>query len=226
MKGGKIMYFNPNETYDKAIRSQDKMALRTLLVGVIGSDPTFATSEFEEAIQYIRNKSIEINGQEISLNEEYVKQEDEYKKEDAYWDESYYLLNLVWLMDNFAIEERLPDIKKMGKVVYRNKQTMGKTKVENGYSTLSYSAKKEGDVLKKGTVVKATGDDYEEKRLTINCFYGWIKERWYWGVMTVIIIISVLVFIFTAYRPSMNEQFEKESDNQVELEQTLDSDEK
>ena len=43
------MYFNPNETYKKAILSKDVGALRALLVGIIGSDPTFATTEYEEA---------------------------------------------------------------------------------------------------------------------------------------------------------------------------------
>lgn len=80
-------------------------------------------------MSYIKQRSIATNGQELILEEAYKKQEDEYKKSD--WDEEYYKLNLVWLQDNFSISRRLPEIKKIGKVVYKDKMTMGKSKYNN-----------------------------------------------------------------------------------------------
>ena len=122
-------YFYPNATYDEAIKKQDKVVLRALLVGIIGSDPTFATTEFEEACKYIREKSISFNGQELILTEPYKMQEGEYKKDD--WDEDYYKLNLVWLEDNFALDQRLDLIKRMGKSIYKDELTFGKSKYQN-----------------------------------------------------------------------------------------------
>ena len=62
-------YFNPEGTYDKAIREKEVGVLRALLTGIVGSDPTFVTTEFEEAVKYIRNRSIDFNGEELILTE-------------------------------------------------------------------------------------------------------------------------------------------------------------
>ena len=131
-------FFNPDETYDKAIRNKDAGVLRALLTGIIGSDPTFVTSEFDEAQAYIRDKSIELNGEELVLNEDFKRQEDEVEKTiEGEWDEHYFQMNLVWLRDNFNLSNRLPKIKRIGEVVYRNKKTLGKSKIESRKSSLS-----------------------------------------------------------------------------------------
>lgn len=74
-----------------------------------------------------------VNGQGLILEESYKKQEDEYEKSSD-WDEKYYKLNLIWLQDNFSLCHRLPEIKKMGKVLYKDKMTIGKSKYNNRLS--------------------------------------------------------------------------------------------
>jgi hypothetical protein len=113
-------YFKPTEAMERAIREKDKDALKALLVGIIGSDPTFETTEFQDAFEYIDS-----NG--ISLNEPYVKQDGEMVtniKEE--WTKEYFGLNLVWLKDNFNLRQRIDRLKKVGSYVYRDTQTMGK----------------------------------------------------------------------------------------------------
>ena len=188
------MFFNPDETYDKAIYNRDVGALKTLLVGIIGSDPTFVTSEFEEAQEYIRNKSMAVNGEEIILGEDYQVQEDEYEKIE--WDERFFQMNLVWLRDNFALSERLPEIKKIGKYVYKDKQTLGKMKVRNRQHSTSSAIHNNSSVVKrqKESTEMTTKDDYKEKQLSEGG-YEWSKNNWHWLLLVVIIIILALIFI-------------------------------
>lgn len=177
-------YFYPNETFDTAILKNDKGVLKALLVGIIGSDPTFATDEYSEALQYISNKSSVI-GRHINLEEEYAQQEDEYKIENEQdWTEEYYQMNLVWLRDNFSTKTRLPLIRTVGKYVYRNRSTMGKAKV------------KQNSEPEKEKIVRATVDDYDEKRLQPI----WIKVLNWGGVAALIVVIYVLVQIMHIIR--------------------------
>ena len=120
------MYFNASEAYNKAIKERDNVGLKALLVGIIGADPTFATTEFDEALKYIKDKSVEYNGEELVLDEDYKVQEGEYQSTE--WDEDYYKMKLVWLQDNFAIKERLLEIEKTGEKVFADKNTFGKLK--------------------------------------------------------------------------------------------------
>lgn len=122
-------FFNPDVTYNNAIKNKDIGVLRALLTGIIGSDPTFATTEFDEAKRYIDVQSVEVNGEKLEITEAYKIQEDEVDK--AEWDEKYFQMNLVWLRDNFNLDTRLPKIKEIGQFVYKNKATLGKSKVEN-----------------------------------------------------------------------------------------------
>ena len=109
-----MKYFIPNETFDNAIRNKEKGGLKALLIGIIGSDPTFSTTEYDEANAYIKAKSEKINGSVLNLVEPYSKQEDEYIKPQEKWDEEYYLMLLVWYRNNYA-SERLSNIKAVGK---------------------------------------------------------------------------------------------------------------
>lgn len=169
------MFFIPDETYKNAIINKEKGILRALLVGIIGADPTFATTEFEEAKNYIKEESIRQNGIELILEQEYIKQEDEYVKEETEWDEAYYQMQLVWLRDNFALSERMPKIKKIGAIVYQNKKTFGKSKFQyrnSGGSSVNAST------AKKATVVRATDNDQAETRLLS-------KKKMWWVVIIV-----------------------------------------
>ncbi|WP_454388705.1 hypothetical protein [Streptococcus sp. Marseille-Q8145] len=179
-----MKYFIPNSTYDDAIKNKEVGVLRGLLIGIIGSDPTFSTREFSEAKRYIKEKSIEYHGEKIKLTEPYVKQEDEYEKE--MWDEDYYKLQLVWFRDNFA-KARFIKIKEEGKIIYKDKMTYGKAKLQN---RLSVSSQSKGNSIKKESVVIATGNDEKKKRLS---FVEWTKKNWWWILILVALIASYFI---------------------------------
>lgn len=123
-------HFTPNVTYDNAIKNEEKGSLKALLISIIGSDPTFATTEYEEALAYIEDTSKKLNGHSINLFERYDTQNGEYEKARECWNEEYYGMLLVWFRDNFS-SERLEIIKQVGKVVYKDKTTLGKVKFNN-----------------------------------------------------------------------------------------------
>jgi hypothetical protein len=189
-------YFNPDETYDKAIRNKDVGVLRALLTGIIGSDPTFVTSEFAEAQAYIKDKSIELYGEELILNEDFKKQEDEIDKTvEGEWDEQYFQMNLVWLRDNFNLTDRLPKIKTIGEAVYRNKKTLGKSKVENRTrSAINTKTERKGQLdSKKTQAARPTGGgDYEKRRLSGGVL-DWAKNHW---LLMVVIAIAIFGLVF------------------------------
>ena len=57
-----MKYFIPNDTFDNAIKNKEKGVLKALLIGIIGSDPTFATTEYAEATDYVKATSEKLNG--------------------------------------------------------------------------------------------------------------------------------------------------------------------
>lgn len=124
-----MKFFRPNEVFDNAIENEEDGVLKALLIGIIGADPTFATTEYDEALEYIKRRSEIKNGEAINFSEAYSTQGDEYKKDRESWDEEYYRMLLVWYRDNYA-DERLDDIKEVGKVVYKDKVTWGKSRAE------------------------------------------------------------------------------------------------
>ena len=192
----KMQYFIPNDTFDRAIENEEKGVLKALLIGIIGSDPTFETTEYDEATAYVKEKSEKMNGSAINLIESYSEQEDEYTRTKESWDEEYYRMLLVWYRDNYAAE-RLSTIKKVGKEVYKNKPTLGKSKRQNRLTTQTESPviSEETPFSKKAPIVMATGNDIRQSRLTIG---EWFKQNWQWvaliagGVAAVTAIICLL----------------------------------
>ena len=168
-----MKYFTPNDTYDTAIRNKEKGVLRALLIGIIGSDPTFATKEYDEAVAYVKSQSEKLTGVEMNLSEPYQIQEDEYAKEQAEWNEEYYRLFLVWYRDNYA-QERFQTIKTVGKEVYKNKPTLGKSKLQNRTSSVAHF-QTNGTQPKKAPVVRVTGNDKGSERLP---FVEWLQHNW------------------------------------------------
>lgn len=188
-------YFNPEETYDKAISEREKGVLRALLTGIIGSDPTFVTTEFDEALEYIKKKSTDYHGEELVLTEEYQKQEDEYEKEAEEWDERYFQMNLVWLRDNFCLSKRLPLIKEIGRRVYKNQKTLGKSKVESRRRVVTGSSMN-GSLhpdSKKGEAVRTTGGGGDKKSRLSGSILDIIKGYWWVALIVVILIALVIV---------------------------------
>ena len=188
-----MRYFIPNETFDNAIKNEEKGILRALLISIIGSDPTFSTTEYDEAIEYIKAKSEKMNGRVLNLLEIYSKQEDEYEIKQENWNEEYYQMLLVWYRDNYAAE-RLSNIKTVGKEVYKNKPTLGKSKYHNRLMTKKQNIQSTtGNVhsQKKAPVVMAAGNDVRKTRLPVG---EWFKQNWKWfaafaGMITLIIAI-------------------------------------
>lgn len=142
-----MTFFEPNSSFKKAMENKDLETIRSKLVRIIGGDPKFVTSEFEEALIFLRNNDIEVT-------EQYVKQPDEIIKNDSDdWTEDYYGLLLVWLKDNFNLEERLEHIKTVGNYVYQNEKTYGeirKEELEKTSSLNSNNKKNINELLKMG----------------------------------------------------------------------------
>jgi len=188
-------YFNPDLTYDEAIKKGEVGVLRALLTGIIGSDPTFATTEFDEACEYIKDKSVALNGKELVITEDYQKQEDEYETEERQWDEHYFQMNLLWLRDNFCLTERLNLIKKMGKKVYENKNTLGKSKERSRSQAVEDSCiSRNGlpDSKKVQAVRTAGGGGDKNDRLSGN---NQEMLKRYWCVALIIFVLAILVLI-------------------------------
>lgn len=193
-----MKYFIPNDTFDNAIKNKETGVLKALLIGIIGADPTFATTEYAEATDYVKTTSEKFNGSVINLSEPYVVQEDEYTKTPDNWDEEYYRMLLVWYRYNYA-DERLTNIKSVGKEVYKNKLTLGKAKRQNRVS----SQKETGSKVPMGThspkkapVVMAAGNDVRKTRLPIG---EWFKQNWKWvaAIAAVIAMIATIICLLS-----------------------------
>lgn len=180
-----MTYFEASSTFEKAIQSKDVDAIRALLVGIIGADPTFATTEFQEALEYVKGR---LNS--TSIEEKYKRQSDEYKLENSEeWDEKYFQMNLVWLRDNFDIKDRLKHIKEVGKMAYLKRNTIGKSKIQQ----TNFKNNEE----KKDRIVRTTVDEKQNNRLSekekgFNLSYILIGV----GVIFALALIGITVYKF------------------------------
>lgn len=193
-----MKYFIPNETFDNAIKNGEKGVLKALLIGIIGSDPTFSTTEYDEATAYVNAKSEKVNGRVLNLLEAYCKQEDEYEKAQENWDEEYYQMLLVWYRDNYAVE-RLSNIKTVGKEVYKNKPTLGKSKRHNRLMAQKQTVQNTNGNIhspKKAPVVMAAGNDVRKTRLPIG---KWFKQNWKWvaAIAAVIAVVATIICLLS-----------------------------
>lgn len=120
-------YFYISSTWEKLVSEKDYGAMKALLVGIIGSDPTWCTTEFDEAISYLKKNGISISDltDSYKLNDG---ENDTSHLSKLEWTEEVYQLLLLNLRYNFNLDKRLPLIKEMGKYVYKNKNTYGKNK--------------------------------------------------------------------------------------------------
>ena len=193
-----MKYFIPNETFDNAIKNGEKGVLKALLIGIIGSDPTFSTTEYDEATAYVNAKSEKVNGSVLNLLEAYCKQEDEYERAQENWDEEYYQMLLVWYRDNYAVE-RLSNIKTVGKEVYKNKPTLGKSKRHNRLMAQKQTVQNTNGNIhspKKAPVVMAAGNDVRKTRLPIG---EWFKQNWKWvaDIAAVIAVVATIICLLS-----------------------------
>lgn len=120
-----MFFFEPTPEIDSYIRNADLDVLRGVLVGIINRDPTFATTRYQEALDYIcREKKINIwDSEKRNLIGEYEIPSNE-------WDKEYFRRLLAWLSQNF-VQERVDYIKKVGERVYAEEYTWGKDEAEN-----------------------------------------------------------------------------------------------
>ena len=116
-------YFQSNEDIDTYIREKNISALRFIIMGYVNRDPTFATTRYVEAIDYLSDKVDIWDKKTIRVSGEYTLPEDN-------WNEKYFTDYLLWLKENFT-KERVEEIKKIGKYVFNEKITSGKEEAEN-----------------------------------------------------------------------------------------------
>ena len=104
------------------MKERDYSGIRFYLYTIIRDDPTFKTSEYEEAEKYLLDNDI----RDIYQPYEKVPVEPG-DKDKLQWDEKYFLDRTFALKENFS-RERLAHVKEVGEYVYRDKPTVGKEK--------------------------------------------------------------------------------------------------
>lgn len=124
-------YFEPSDDIENYIANNDVEALKSILVGILNSDPTFATSRYDETCDYI------CNAKGIHIYEKLEKVVGEYELPREKWTKEYYRMLLAWLVNNYC-EERLKYVKEVGSIVYTNEYTFGKDEAKNKDNTETF----------------------------------------------------------------------------------------
>ena len=107
--------FIPDEILEKSVREKNIGAIRTCLVNFIHFDPMFKTPDFKNALEYVESKN-------ISIKVSYEKEIDEYKLQDPKdWNTQYFFLLTEWLRRNFAVKDRIPHIREVGRVAFKDR---------------------------------------------------------------------------------------------------------
>ena len=117
-----MTYSTGHEGFKKTVKERDYSGIRFYLYTIIRDDPTFKTSEYEEAEKYLLDNDIR------DIYQPYEKVPGEPgDKDKSQWDEKYFLDRTFALKENFS-RERLAHVKEVGEYVYRDKPTVGKEK--------------------------------------------------------------------------------------------------
>lgn len=108
-------------TMEKAIEEQDLDKIYSSFYTIALSDPEFSTGKFEEILRYIKNKNLpgflkQYDGALLRSEEE--------------WNEDYWNILLSELMDNFC-EERIAQLKEVGKKIYGRNKNIEKPQPQN-----------------------------------------------------------------------------------------------
>ena len=104
--------FKPNSVLEDSINKKDIVSIRSALSFIIKCDPTFKTKDFDDAIKYVESKG-------ITIKEPYKLMNDENNiEEKSKWTEKYFYYKTNMLEENFAVAERIPHIKAVGRSVF------------------------------------------------------------------------------------------------------------
>lgn len=104
-----------NQEYIKVVAAGDLTKIRSYITSSIMADPTFATKEATQYVEYALSKG-------IALFESYAKTpcETPVPESEDLWDQRLFYDKIEDLRLNFAYKERIGQIRKIGQKVYRD----------------------------------------------------------------------------------------------------------
>lgn len=109
---------NVNNYLEKCVseypRTKNINNVRTAIIGIISADPTFSTSKYDEAINYVTQNNIELFEK---LDEEGFPPIEKVKSQ---WDKSYFARATIYCENNFC-HERINHLKEVGKQVFESR---------------------------------------------------------------------------------------------------------
>ena len=103
------------QEYKNAVAEKDMIRIRSHIANVIKSDPNFNTSNVKEHVEYALSKGVD-------LFEKYEKTpcETPVPEDEDRWDKRLFYDKIEDLRLNFAYNERIEQIRKIGRKVYQN----------------------------------------------------------------------------------------------------------
>lgn len=91
------------------------------LMGYINADPTFKTTDFDQAVQYVLNHGVEEKELFAPFDEKL-----KYEQDPSKWDEEYYAYARVYLKENFC-KKRIEHVKAVAQKLYLSNRAKGST---------------------------------------------------------------------------------------------------
>ena len=154
----------------KIVKDRDYAGIRFYLYTIIRDDPTFKTSEYEEAEKYLLDNGI----RDIYQSYEKVPGEPG-NKDKSQWDEKYFLDRTFALKENFS-RERLAHVKEVGEYVYRDKPTPGKEEALKNNIVNRINKELNIDISKKFSIIGYDNKNNDGKNEIKNTIMKEIKK--------------------------------------------------
>lgn len=162
-----------HEGFKKLVKDRDYAGIRYYLCAIIRDDPTFKTSEYEEAEKYLFENGME------DIYQPYAKVPGEPGDKDrSQWNDGYFLDRSHALIENFS-RERLAHVKEVGEYVYRDKPTPGKEEA----AKKAQAAQDKPGTSKNTTAPKKPGSPINLKK--------------YLPILIAVLVVIILVVILT-----------------------------
>lgn len=140
------MKHKPSKDLKESVQRKDIKAIKESLVDILKHERN-NYDNFYAALRYVESKNM-ID----KITDTYKLIEAEKTKERNEWDKSYYLYKTFLLEDNFALKERLPHIKEIGKVVFADEESQIKETETNSAENPEIAPSKNRRSKKKNTI--------------------------------------------------------------------------
>lgn len=164
------------DVIERGIKENDIGLLREAIGSIIYTCRDFSDGEFDELIKYVEAKGIKLKDDMIIGDPIISSKKDKFIEED--------FVRAIFNLKNNFCDERIADVKKIGKALYGNKQKVEETEVYNNQETRTKVQEKPKIQKNRGTTPNQMSHQQEKK-----------SKKMIWLVAILVVVVALILIM-------------------------------